>query len=326
MDVEERLPCRSRADFAAERILGHLKDLRKEIPGVRRNEDIEPLHRMRVASRRVRSALALLGDAAAAPASAGREVRTITRRLGAARDRDVQIQWLVSFREGDAAKGDHQGVDRLLLRLRQERGRLQPKLERLLLRLEEGDGIARLEEHLHRQRLAASLGEEEPGWVADARRRAYQDLGILAERLLSYEPYLSRPEAAEQHHAMRIRAKALRYGLELFSPLYDDELDPLADRIRKLQSALGEVHDGDVWVERVDRFLEEERRRALDYLGHARSLSRLVPGARAVREDRARAREEAHRKARELWERFAQEDLWGQIRTTLGKDVVPSAL
>ena len=321
--MEETLSFRTAADFAAHCIGSHLKDLRREIPGVRRHEDIEPLHRMRVASRRARTAVALLGAAAEVPDGAPRALRSVTRRLGAARDLDVQIQWLAAFRE-NAGRAERPGVDRMLLRLRQSRDRIQPRLERLLDRMEEGGDLQRLEEHLLRLRLAASLEPEDPSWIGALRRRAFQDLGVLVERLRGYEPYLFRPEAATQHHAMRIRAKGLRYALELYSPLYGGRLGDLADRVRKLQTALGEVHDGDVWGEQVDRFLEEERGRTLEYLGHLRALARLVPGARSVREDRGRAREEAYRKAQDLWGRFAEEDLWGRIRSLLGEDVIPS--
>jgi len=63
---------------------------------VRKAEDIEAVHDMRVASRRLRAALAVFEPAFACPAYAAlvREVRTITRALGAARDLDVMIQTL----------------------------------------------------------------------------------------------------------------------------------------------------------------------------------------------------------------------------------------
>src|SRR5271169_3437998 len=70
----------------------------KEIEGVRSSEDIEYIHRMRVASRRLRAALPLFEPCF--PAKEYRlwmsELRKITRSLGDARDTDVQIDFLRS--------------------------------------------------------------------------------------------------------------------------------------------------------------------------------------------------------------------------------------
>ncbi len=48
--------------FGAEIILRHLTALEQEIEGVRLAEDIECIHRMRVATRRLRNALSLFAD------------------------------------------------------------------------------------------------------------------------------------------------------------------------------------------------------------------------------------------------------------------------
>ena len=50
---KQRDPCRL---LGAETVLSRVDAMEEEIPGVRRSEDIECLHRMRVASRRLRSA------------------------------------------------------------------------------------------------------------------------------------------------------------------------------------------------------------------------------------------------------------------------------
>ena len=70
-----------------------------EIPGVKRNQDIECLHRMRVASRRLRTALRIYGRY-----FSPRKVRAWHKKmgntahaLGSARDQDVQIILLRNF-------------------------------------------------------------------------------------------------------------------------------------------------------------------------------------------------------------------------------------
>ena len=80
-------------EYGAEHLLGSLDSLTSEIKGVKGEDDIEFVHRMRVASRRLRSALVLFGECFDAEdvRNWNRAIRSVTRDLGEARDLDVQI-------------------------------------------------------------------------------------------------------------------------------------------------------------------------------------------------------------------------------------------
>lgn len=85
--------------FGAETLQKLMGDLTAEADGVRESDDIEYIHRMRVASRRIRAALPIF-----ACCFSGKDynrfrigVRSITRSLGAARDLDVQIEYIRSY-------------------------------------------------------------------------------------------------------------------------------------------------------------------------------------------------------------------------------------
>ncbi|MDO8842207.1 CHAD domain-containing protein, partial [Methanocalculus sp.] len=87
--------------FGAEILQKLMGDLTAEADGVRESDDIEYIHRMRVASRRTRAALPIF-----ACCFSGKDynrfrkgVRSITRSLGAARDLDVQIDYIRSYLE-----------------------------------------------------------------------------------------------------------------------------------------------------------------------------------------------------------------------------------
>src|SRR5512136_1233420 len=82
--------------YGAGVLLGQLAALVQEIDGVRRARDIEYIHRMRVATRRLRSALPLFGEQITEKRSIFwfKRIRKLTRALGEARDTDVQIQHL----------------------------------------------------------------------------------------------------------------------------------------------------------------------------------------------------------------------------------------
>ena len=85
--------------YGAERLLASLDSLTSEIKGVKGEDDIEFVHRMRVASRRLRSALVLFGECFEEEdvRKWNRAVRSVTRDLGEARDLDVQIAFLKGF-------------------------------------------------------------------------------------------------------------------------------------------------------------------------------------------------------------------------------------
>ncbi|MEA2448662.1 MAG: hypothetical protein QOG63_594, partial [Thermoleophilaceae bacterium] len=60
------------------------------------------------------------------------------------------------------------------------------------------------------------------------------------------------PAAVEALHDMRIAAKRLRYVLELTSPAFGPAADAGAKAAKKLQDVLGEIHDCDEFVPRVE--------------------------------------------------------------------------
>src|SRR3974377_38819 len=120
--------------FGLEALQERLPALANEIEGVRAAEDIECVPRMRVASRRIRNALALFGDELPRKhyAEWRGEMRRITKALGAARDADVQIAWVQDFLKQDTDESQRVGIERLLLRLRQQRARLQNRVVKAL--------------------------------------------------------------------------------------------------------------------------------------------------------------------------------------------------
>lgn len=60
------------------------------------------------------------------------------------------------------------------------------------------------------------------------------------------------PDAAEAQHDMRIAAKRLRYALEIVGPCVGDAAEPARRAAKEIQSVLGDVHDCDVIMPRVE--------------------------------------------------------------------------
>jgi CHAD domain len=81
----------------------------------------------------------------------------------------------------------------------------------------------------------------------------------LAE-LHSFAPDAFEPENAEQQHDMRIAAKRLRYILEATDFCFGKPAQTARRRARDLQGLLGELHDCDVMLPRIEAHLAELRR------------------------------------------------------------------
>src|SRR3954468_7332641 len=102
------------------------------------SRDMKLLHDLRVASRRLRAVLEVFGPAFPRRPHANvlKEVKRAADALGAARDLDVQIDFLETFL--DAAGPEEQpGVAVLIQRLRSERDRAYTTFQPALARLDE---------------------------------------------------------------------------------------------------------------------------------------------------------------------------------------------
>src|ERR1700754_3902935 len=110
----------------------------KAVPVAIAGEDIEGVHDVRVASRRLRAAM----DVAVECFPDGwykplhNLAKEITGALGEVRDRDVLIEHLTAERE-QAATGDRPGIDRLIARVTRERDEARVEMERFLKGLHE---------------------------------------------------------------------------------------------------------------------------------------------------------------------------------------------
>jgi len=95
--------------YGARSMLTLLSALSEEIEGVKSSDDIEYIHRCRVATRRLRATLSVFEKCFSRKnfKKFRNNIRTVTRALGEARDADVQIAFLKSFLSGIHEHGDH---------------------------------------------------------------------------------------------------------------------------------------------------------------------------------------------------------------------------
>jgi CHAD domain-containing protein len=294
--------------------------LLRELQGVRRNEEREPVHQARVASRRVRAALAMFADCFNTKKAAKwpQRIKKLTRELGAARDKDVQIEFVEEFLAAldEKDKKNRPGVERLLLRLRQGREALQVEVVATLDKLEKAGTLAEMYGEMEKTLFSLrSHGTPLSSPFVLQATRAH--IGDRKEELMDCARSLDDPEDIRGHHQMRIAAKKLRYTLEISNRVYEGRLDDFIGAFKRVQSLLGDVHDCDVWVQNIDEFLEQERLATVKYFGSAQPFNRLKPGLLLVCEDRAQHRRQVFGELVKYWEDLDAQHFWNALDDTL---------
>jgi len=311
--------------FGADSLFSQVGALVREIAGVKQGEDIEYVHRMRVASRRLRTRLQIFAPwlPAKKVESWQKQIRRITTALGKARDTDVQLDFVRQFREQLTDPRQRPGIDRLILRLAQRRTRAQTRVIKALEKVEGNHALEELAQTLRQLRVLRHLQHVEPR-SAELYRLACQSISAQLANMLSYEPYIHHPESATELHAMRIATKHLRYVMELFTALYPGALKPYLQAARAMQDLLGDIHDSDVWQMELAQFHQQELVRAQHYLGHSRGVHRLRAGIEALLDDRRAFREKRYQAFVSLWERHEHELLWQELQKTIQPPVAES--
>jgi CHAD domain-containing protein len=302
--------------FGAQVLLKHLEALENEMEGVRGGgADIEHIHRMRVATRRLRATLPLFTDCLPERKGAAwlKEIGRITRALGAARDADVQLEALEKFHAGLSDARLKTGTARLLLRLRQKRSTLQPPVVAALDHFQNSATVPNMRAALARP----ETPEGSPPFTDTLYLHARASIRPRLDEFLAFDAIVRFPEKVSELHAMRIAAKRLRYTIETFAPLYSNGLKRWLSAIRDAQDTLGAIHDCDVWGSLLPAFLEEEKACMLAYYGHSRLFGRVQPGVLAFQVERKAERERLYAEFVPQWEAWQAKNFWLNLAHTI---------
>jgi CHAD domain-containing protein len=211
--------------------------------GVLDTNDIEGVHDMRVATRRLRAVLEVFTDCFPAdelePALA--EVKALADSLGARRDPDVALEAIEAIAK-KLPEATRPGIDAFEDELRADQAAGNEQLERALAEVADvhlEDRLTELAESAVDD--GAATFAEHAAAVRDARRDRLRKRGDRALRT-------GKPDHL---HKTRIAAKRLRYLYELTEPVFGAEAKRGAKEARAFQDLLGELHDSDVLSERL---------------------------------------------------------------------------
>lgn len=114
------------------------EDVWKAVPRAVEGSDLEGVHDVRVASRRLRAAMDVAEPAFLSSwfKPLHKAAKEITSELGEVRDRDVMIEYLTTARD-QAPPNERPGIDRLIARVERERTAAREEMESFLRRLAE---------------------------------------------------------------------------------------------------------------------------------------------------------------------------------------------
>jgi CHAD domain-containing protein len=278
---------KARRATAAEALLAHLEDqvaaLQRHDRGVREGAE-GSVHRLRIAARRLRSALRTY-QAVMAPGTTDRlcdELKWLGQTLAPARDAEVmrhRLAGLVAAQPPELVLGDVPSRIDQDLAARQRSG------------LEAAQAALDTERYY---RLLDALDDllEAPAWSQVAGSRARKVLPTLVSRQArSLRRAARRAQATDGEdrdvalHTARKKAKRLRYAAESARPFLGAGAGTLAKRAKRAQSALGDHQDSVV----ARAVLREQGIRAHLEGANAFTFGRL----HGLEQQRARAAEEA---------------------------------
>ena len=203
--------------------------------------DIEPLHKMRVHSRRLRVGLrffAVLFNAAELR-QVQRQLRRVTRGLGEIRALDVNRQLLHKLAP-DLPPAANAARAALEQRLRADRAARTAELQELMRMLATSRFEPRVRALIARAR-----------YLDDARVRhgAAAELCNLRKKVKRRFAQFTRRGGGKSSHKLRIAVKQYRYGLETADAVFAMPVREQIRSVENLQELMGECHDLEVLLE-----------------------------------------------------------------------------
>ncbi|MGD0190336.1 MAG: CHAD domain-containing protein [Rhizomicrobium sp.] len=253
--------------FAAEGFLEILTQCKRHItrnlPAVAAR-DMEGMHQLRVALRRLRVALSSFGGDFRNPQLEAIRIRakSLAARLAPARDLDVFSEELLE--PAATANGGHEGFDILRKRAQIARRNAWDEAVRLVTGPEFRIFIGELNGALDGQHGATLYQGQVP--PSKSLLAFETPCATLADRMLAHRLKGARKRARNledlndtQRHDLRISLKKLRYTAEFFAPFYERrQVERFVSRLCRMQDVLGALNDVVVARKILDLLIETE--------------------------------------------------------------------
>jgi CHAD domain-containing protein len=206
-----------------------------------RDGEVESVHKMRVATRRMRAAWRVFNGAYRNKTQKRyvAELREVAQTLGAVRDMDVQLQRLAEYSKG-RTEATLAGLSPLVEEWQRRRDLARDILLELFASADYDHFVTDYLDFVETPEAGAAT--DSPGLVRDAAAgriwRAYERLRAHNELV----PFADVPAL----HALRIESKRLRYTLEFFAEVLPPSAGSLIAELTAVQDHLGLLNDAHV--------------------------------------------------------------------------------
>jgi CHAD domain-containing protein len=235
----------------------HFAHMLSHEEGTRKGEDIEELHDMRVATRRMRAAFDVFGQYFKPKAVKKhlKRLRTTGRTLGRVRDLDVFMEKAQHYLE-TLPESDRTGLAPLLKAWEQKQTEEREKLVAYL----ESDKYQHFKQDFNGftstpEESAIPISETNPN--PNLVNHVVPVLIYTRLNAVRAHEALIPNAAVEQLHALRIEFKKLRYALEFFREVLGKEAKDIINELKTLQDHLGDLNDANVTCQILSEFIEE---------------------------------------------------------------------
>jgi triphosphatase len=222
----------------------HLARMLSYEGGTRAGEDAEELHKMRVATRRMRAAWRVF-DGAYRPRLVRRyvrELRDVAATLGEVRDMDVLLEGLATYVAALPEAG-RDAMEPLRASWSAQRGAARARLLTLLDSRQYHDFV---EDYLDFvETPGAGERPTRPGEPVLVRDTSGSRIMAAYERVQAYETTMAWADVPTLH-ALRIEGKRLRYTLEYFAEVLPPSASGLTATVTAMQDHLGLLNDAHV--------------------------------------------------------------------------------
>jgi CHAD domain-containing protein len=227
--------------------------------GTRLGEDIEELHDMRVATRRMRAAFGVFGNGFSKkktkPLLSG--LKGTGRALGPVRDLDVFMEKLQHHRQSLPQSDEPDGLQTLLNIWETKRTEARKQMLAYLDRKKYGKFKRNFLEFVETEGLGAKPIPQEIPPVPYQLRHIVPGLIYTAyDEVRAYETVLDNAPI-ETLHQLRITFKRLRYTFEFLQEILGDGKEMVIEEIKAMQDHLGDLNDADVASTILQDFLLE---------------------------------------------------------------------
>ncbi|MEH1870972.1 CHAD domain-containing protein [Nostoc sp.] len=262
-------------DYAYQAIEKHFKKTLKYEKSVKKDEDPEALHQMRVGMRRLRTAVTSFGLAVDVPKPVNdKNIGKIARRLGSLRDLDVLKESLENDYKPNLPRKEQESLKTAFTALAKQREDVLSDVQKTL----KDESYKSLKDVLDKwlekpsyQPLASFTIQQilpdlllpevsnfllHPGWLVGTQ---FVESEVIIQK--NWKPEKIEKQLTTEGeiiHSLRKEAKRLRYQMELFTDLYGESYAAYLTEVKNIQEILGTMQDSAVLTDWLTNVFKSE--------------------------------------------------------------------